>query len=73
MQNNGPKPIVKAIKAIILHTFGVQVGLRILGLELRVPTAAGMLAMLSLARLLVHPFIWVAVKELKLSYHIMGV
>ena len=25
MQNNSPKPIITAIKAIILHTFGVQV------------------------------------------------
>ena len=27
MQNHGPKPMIKAIGAIILHTFGVQVGL----------------------------------------------
>ena len=26
MQNNSPKPIRIAVKAIILHTFGVQVG-----------------------------------------------
>ena len=26
MQNNSPKPIITAIKAIILHTFGVQEG-----------------------------------------------
>ena len=27
MQNNSPKPKITAIKAILLHTFGVQVGL----------------------------------------------
>ena len=27
MQNNSPKPIITAIKAMILHTFGVQVEL----------------------------------------------
>ena len=26
MQNNSPKPIIAAIKAILLRTFGVQVG-----------------------------------------------
>ena len=26
MQNNSPQPIKTALKAIILHTFGVQVG-----------------------------------------------
>ena len=25
MQNNSPKPIITAIRAIVLHTFGVQV------------------------------------------------
>ena len=25
MQTNGPKPIIIALKAIVLHTFGVQV------------------------------------------------
>ena len=29
MQNNFPKPIIIAIKAIILPTFGVQVGFRV--------------------------------------------
>ena len=28
VQNNGPKPLTIAIKAIILHTFGVQVGVQ---------------------------------------------
>ena len=28
MLNNSPKPLIIAIKAIILHTFGVQVGFR---------------------------------------------
>ena len=31
MQNNGPKPIITAITAIILHNFMVQVGFRVLG------------------------------------------
>ena len=29
MPNSSPKPIIIAIKAIILHTFGVQVGYRL--------------------------------------------
>ena len=33
MSNNRPKLLIIAIKAIILHTFGVQVGLRGWGLE----------------------------------------
>ena len=33
MQNNSPKPIITATKAIILHTFGVQVGVRDEGLR----------------------------------------
>ena len=35
-KNHSPKPIITAIKAIILHTFGVQVGLRVEGLGLKV-------------------------------------
>ena len=31
MENNSPKPKTTAIKAIILHTFGVQVGFRVQG------------------------------------------
>ena len=30
MQNNSPKPIIIAMKAIMLHTFGAQVGLKVL-------------------------------------------
>ena len=33
MQNNSPEPIITAIKAIILHTFGVQVILAVLDLQ----------------------------------------
>ena len=29
MLNNSPKPIIITIRAIILHTFGVQVGLEV--------------------------------------------
>ena len=32
-KNNGPKPILTALKATILHTVGVQVGLGDPGLE----------------------------------------
>ena len=39
MQNNRPKPIITAIKAIILHTFRGQVGSRVYGSGLRSPTA----------------------------------
>ena len=31
MQHNSPKPKIAAIKAIIIHVFGVQVGFRVLG------------------------------------------
>ena len=33
MYNHSPKPIITAIKAIILHTFGVQVGVQGLGVQ----------------------------------------
>ena len=36
MQNKSPKPIIKAIRAIVLHTFGVQVRSRVWGLRFKV-------------------------------------
>ena len=33
--NNSPKPIITAIKAIILHTFGVQVRFRVSSVRIR--------------------------------------
>ena len=37
MQNNGPKPIMIAQKAIILHTFGVQVVSNPKGFRAQIP------------------------------------
>ena len=40
MQNDSPQPVILAIKAINLHTFGVQVGFRVYqGLGSRVHVA----------------------------------
>ena len=46
MENNGPQPIITAIKAIMLHTSGVQVGFRCVQVvELRVQGFPGLKSM----------------------------